>query len=208
MNIFRKLLAKKVRDNSGYSSRDGSFPIEYEVGLYDADLDLDHLLEKAIEQGEVTREEIEDEAVMAHLEAEYHPERLWRWAQEEMCWGLNNNDGLRSYGPETAARYGLPAGRKKLAFRKDEQCYYPFKALEDGRQVVTTGYKEIFFEVEFGLYGRGGKHLVVECFEDVKLRGYSAERLAEAITEDGSSFANEWCQQLLAMMEEWERMFK
>lgn len=214
MNLFRRLLAKKLRDNGGYSSRDGSFPIEYMVGLYYADLGLDHLLEKAIEQGEVTREEIEDQAVRAHLEAEYHPERMWQWVQEDLARSLNDNDGYRTYSEKTAARYGLPCTIRQIGWQRINGHYLqrttvtPERLSSASELIKQRCDNYLYFDVQFELHGRGGKHLVVESFEGVRLRGATSEHLAELIEEEGhDAFSNEWCRYLLAMMEEWEQCF-
>jgi hypothetical protein len=110
---------------------------------------------------------------------QWDEQRQYDWAQETTCYMLNDDDGRRTYGEATGVKYGLPRG-------------------------------EHYFEVKFGLYGRGGKHLCVERFEGHRLDRISAGALAAEIRDHSAgstTYSNEWCRNLLAMIDEWTEIF-
>jgi hypothetical protein len=214
MNIWRKLLAAKLRDNCGYQSRDITSPIEFNVAIDNVDFSPAYLVKKAIESGEVSQKgAARDPVLMQHLEREWdekHQARVWEWVREQMWEGVTGkhpDDYLRSYGAETARRYGLPfeVFPKRYRRRSAEMAYHP--AAKPG-WILVEPYQPLYFDVRFGLYGRGGKHLCVESFEGVDLASTSADDLADGIEcYTGGDYSNRWCRNLLAMMGEWEQQF-
>jgi hypothetical protein len=120
-----------------------------------------------------------------------------------MSRALSECEGYNTYGPATAARYGLPYQRfpKQYVRVTNESAYYP--ARKKGWKLVDP-YLTVHFEAAYNLAGRGGKHLVVTEFENRTL-DMSSEDLAEAIRDDDGGyfnralFSNQWCRKLLAM---------
>ena len=195
------MLADKIEANAGYSSGyHDHFAIEYSVGLWNVDLGKDHIFEVACE---------EHGAVPPLTGLEWDENQVYYMAQERMCQGLNDDDGQRSYSPKTAIKYGLPYHRFPLKYvRKSNECaYYPAKK---GGWILEDPYCCEYFDVTFGLYGRGGKHLCVEEFEGHKLNRRNEDLVEELRTPcawDQGGYSNKWCVKLLAMMEEWETLF-
>lgn len=197
-NIFRKLLVQAIGFNGGYSrGYHDRWALSWEVGLYYANLDKNHIYE-------VMKKDVGDEPM--HPDLEWDPEQQWMRGQEDLAEGLNDDDGRRTYSPETAARHGLPYHKFPRRFKRyeGEIVYYPAKLKG---WILDDPYECKYFDVEFGLAGRGGKHLVVERFEGINL-ALSSDELIERI-EDQSNwhFSNQWCRNLLAMIDEWDKMF-
>ncbi|WP_454735418.1 hypothetical protein [Cupriavidus necator] len=207
MNIFRKLLAEAISRNAGYSSnRHDRWPLEFPVGLYYADLDRDNIEQLAVSEHGLTMQQIET----ARPLVKWNPEYVWTDVQGQMAEGLNDNDGNRTYSPKTAVRYGLPHDRfpQRYKRRTNECAYYPAK--KEG-WVRESPYTCKMYRAEFSLAGRGGKHLVVDEFDGKTLRGWSADDLAETLLNNEEchyhGFTNQFCQGLLAMLDEWTQCF-
>lgn len=206
MNTYRKLLAAAISRNAGYSSRHDKWPLEFNVGLYYADLDRDHIEALAVSDHGVTKEQVEATRDLV----EWDPESEWTDIQSQMHDGLNDDDGNRTYSPATAASYGLPyhAFPQRYKRRTNECAYHPTK--KDG-WIKVSPYTCKYFDVEFALAGRGGKHLVVESFDGVKLCGWTADDLEEALLDDEQchyhGFTNDWCRNLLTMITTWSESF-
>jgi len=201
-NAYRELLAQAIEKNGGYSrGYHERFALAFTVGLYYANIDREHIYKKAVQEF----------GPLAPLTygIEWDENDEWQSAQESMACGLNDDDGNRTYSPDTAARYGLPyhsaPGLKYWRRRKaGDVCGYAAKL--PGWWIVNP-YANETYGVEFGLYGRGGKHLCVESFEGKSLQ-LSSDDLADAIRNDeDGSYPNKWCQRLLAMLTEWEQCF-
>lgn len=204
-NVFRRLLADAIRRNGGYSrGYHDRFAVSYEVGLYYIDLSLSHLERLA-------RKEHNAAEWGAPPAIEWDENRVFESIQWQMCEGLNDDDGNRTLSPETAARcgfaYNTPTGLKyysRIVPGKDF-AYHPAKVA--GWKIVNP-YCAPFFEVTFGLYGRGGKHLCVTEFEGKSLDNISADDLADAIENDDSGdYPNRWCRSLYAAMLDWGQTF-
>ena len=164
----REQLADAIEANGGYISgyRDG-FAIQFNVALYWANLDKDHIYKRVVEgYGEVP---------MSPL-LEWDANEIWSQVQEEMYDRLNDDDAQRSYSRATAVAYGLT-------------------------------HDENYFDVTFELHGRGGKHLVVESFEGIKLNRSCRDFVSDLRDDDGTEFNEVWCNNLLAMLGEWGGMF-
>lgn len=205
MNIFRKLLIKKLEENGGYHARHDSYAIEYEVGLYYANTDIDHLAKVAAEHHGLDLKLFE----FVRDNIEWDEDQQWRRAQEALAWNLDDSDCYSSYGPDTAKMFGLPYKRFPLQYKRrtDEMAYYPADKVG---WILVDPYINHHFEVKFGLAGRGGKHLVITEFEGVDLSISNRELIEDLSSDDSyysSRYSNEWCRNLLAMMHEWEVMF-
>lgn len=136
----RKAKVDYITDIGGYFSRDGQYPLEFNVACYSADLDFESLFKTLLESGEVgpdvNRDDLRAAAAAAYKEDK---DNLWDWALEDACRDLHETD-----------------------------CY---RMLWDGTMV----------DVKLGLYGRGGKHLCLESFEGLSMRGLSPEDLEEKL---------------------------
>jgi hypothetical protein len=125
-------------------------------------------------------------------------EQLWDNAIESTRYSLDNDDCYSTYSPATAARYGLPYhGKRKYKRRTSEICYHP--AGKPG-WILDKPYVNSQFDCTFELQGRQGKHLVLTHFEGIECRDLDCK------IEDGD-VSNQWCRNLLAMLEEWDVCF-
>ncbi len=104
---------------------------------------------------------------------------MYMYAQENNISDLANDEGYRTWSPETARRYG-------------------FDYTGDGADRP--------FDVEFATRGRGGKHVVVVEFEGETLDGDLTERITGADWEYPISPSNQWCRKLMGMMDEWDKL--
>lgn len=164
----RELLADAIEANGGYISgyRD-RFAIAFNVALYWANLDKDHIYGRMVKAyGEVP---------MSPL-LKWDANEVWAQIQEEMYDRLNDDCAHRSYSRATAVAYGLT-------------------------------HDENYFDVTFELHGRSGKHLVVASFEGVKLNRSCRDFVSDLRDDDGTEFSEFWCNNLLAMLGEWDEMF-
>lgn len=136
----RKAKVDYITDIGGYFSRDGQYPLEFNVACYSADLDFESLFKTLLESGEVgpdvNRDDLRAAAALAYKEDSAH---LWDWALEDAVRNIHETD-----------------------------CY---RMLWDGTMV----------DVKLSLYGRGGKHLCIESFEGMSMRGLSPEDLHEKL---------------------------
>lgn len=200
MNTYRKMLADKIEANGGYcSDRWTRYAIEYNVGLYYVDLSPEKLYKLAVKEGITNR---------PYLEIKWDQDSEYEWAQQNAARGIMDGDdcAYSSYDVPTSIRFGLPYFKKRRYIRRTNECaFYPAKV---SGWIIKDQYADTSFEVEFGLYGRGGKHLCISKFEGYPL-DMRSEDLAEAIrdTEEDQGYSNRWCQNLLAMMNVWEEMF-
>lgn len=206
MNTYRKMLAKAIENNGGYSrGYHDRFAISYEVGLYYADTDIDHIAQVAAEHHGLDLKLFE----VVRDQLDWDEDQHWRWAQGDMAEDLNDDYAHNTYGPDTASKFGLPyrAFPRKYKRQTDEMAYYP--STKAG-WILVDPYINLDFDVKFGLYGRSGKHLCVESFEGIDLTQSSESLVEEILSEDtyySSGYSNVWCRNLLAMMHEWEEMF-
>lgn len=202
MNVYRKMLIEAVERNGGYHARWGSYPIEYTVGLYYTKNGIEDYVEGLIKSGELDPKLwrlIEDAFV-----EDFDMDAQWQHVQWEMASSLDY--AFKTYGQDTATKFGLPYRRFPNQYkRKDkESAYWPTS--KEGWALVDP-YIELQFDVEFSLEGRGGKHLVIVEFEGHKLSGMSSKAFIEALEDPDTQYSNEWCRNLLAMMQEWDVLF-
>ena len=198
MNTYRRLLAEAIERNGGYSrGYHDRYPIEYDVSLWRADLDVDHVYKKMCET----------HGYLPPITGlEWDEEQIWRWTQEDLYHSLDC-DAYRTYSTDTAKRFGLPYHRfpQRYKRRTNECAYYPAKLAGWRRE---DPYIPEYYDVKFELAGRGGKHLVVTEFQGRRLEGFSSDELAERIREsECETYSNVWCNRLLAMMHEWDKCF-
>lgn len=104
---------------------------------------------------------------------------MYREAQEYLIADLTDDEGYRTWSPETARRYG-------------------FDYTGDGADRP--------FEVKFCTMGRGGKHVVIVEFDGVTLDGNLAERITGEEWQSTGFVSNQWCRKLMGMMDEWDVM--
>lgn len=201
-NTYRELLARAIESNGGYSRGYGErFALSFNVALYYANLDVDHIYALAVKEFG----ELPPLTPAFEWDANYE----WECGQKFMAQSLADSDCYKTYSPDTAKRYGMPYHTspwiKYWRKRKpDDTSYYPAKV---PGWIIVNPYCNESYDVEFGLYGRGGKHLCIEAFEGVRM-DMSADDLAYAIRNDeAGDYSNKWCQRLLAMMAEWEQCF-
>lgn len=200
MNKWRILLAEKIAANGGYcADRWTRYAIEYNVSLDRVDLSPEHMYELAT---------WEEHTNLPLIDFPWNQDNEFEWAQQCAARGVMDGDdcAYRSYGADTAIRFGLPYYTKRRYKKRTNECaYYPAKV---SGWIIEGQYANVEFEVEMGLYGRGGKHLCIAEFEGRKL-DRTSDDLVEAILEvsEDNYFTNKWCQKLLAMMHVWEEMF-
>lgn len=198
-NTYRELLARAIERNGGYSrGYHDRWAISYTVGLYYADLDAEHIYERMCkEQGYLPP--------LTGLE--WSPDDVWTDVQESLYLSLNDDDGNRTYGHETATRYGLDFYRFPRKYKRkgpEDLCYYP--SAKPG-WILVDPFNAAYFDVKFELQGRGGKHLVVAEFDGVSLKENSKTLAEDIRNDDCGDYPNKWCRKLLAMMDEWDRSF-
>lgn len=136
----------------GYYSREGRYPIEFDVSLYLADLDAATLWTRAVENGHLSDDQKNSAVFAACFRKAHHDIRsdaLWEAAQEDCARSLMDAD--------------------------------TYRMLWNGKEAL---------DVTLGLHGRGGKHLIIEEFEGLTLRGKSEEELYETLMEQ--STGNGW----------------
>lgn len=148
----RKAKVDYITDIGGYYSRDGRFPIEFNVAAYGADTDFDSLWTTALESGEISpdtdKQALKDAAALVYKESGH---LFWDWGLEDARRGLEETDA--------------------------------YKMLWDGKDTL---------KVEFGLYGRQGKHLCIEEFEGLTLKGLSEDELAEKLMHQSGDSKDGW----------------
>ena len=196
------MLIEAVERNGGYGSRWDSHPIEYVVGLYYTLGDLDDYADAMINEKtldprlwELIREDFSD-----NFDMNSH------WHDVQGFMADMDDCTYRTYGPTTAVKYGLPYEKFPNEYKKIDKDLAYFPAQKEGWKRVDP-YINLEFEVDFTLQGRGGKHLCVAKFDGHTLEGMSSERFIEALEDPDTQFSNEWCRNLLAMMDEWDEIF-
>lgn len=207
-NPYRMLLAQRLLDNGGH----GSYPIAYDVSLSCMATDWDSVLANLKRTDHVSPEAFRVRSVVEEVRDEYDADRLWNWTHDSMLESLKDSDCYRTYGPTTAARYGLPDGYgKRIVKPEGAICYYPAGKTSRGTQIVFDGYRSEHYQTTFELRGPGSKYLVIAAFEDVELASFPSQRLAEILLRNDEQtnhgFSNYWCHKLLAMMDEWSSCF-
>jgi hypothetical protein len=165
----------------GYHGNRKWYALSYTVLFYDSIDTAEEASEFLIERGHFINET--DLAIrFPDFESEFYaiagPD-MYRHAQESLIDGLTDDEGYRTWSPETARKYG-------------------FDYTGDGADRP--------FEVEFRTLGRGGKHVVVVEFDGVSLDADLAECIAGEDWENTGSVSNQWCRKLMGMMDEWDVM--
>ena len=210
MNRIREVLINRIETNGGYHRHhQQSCALEWTVS-FTPDLDIDHIYA-------LTKDE---RPLPDSIRKAWNADQRWEMYQEQVANGLDGDDVYRTYSPETAARWGLPylnidrpVTERYARMTGNECAYYPAK-IKGWR--LNKPFSALAFNVTFELSGRGGKHICVTEFEGQSLCG-DREDLLQAIREgDGGevfglthrhTYSNQWCVKLLAMMDEWDKMF-
>lgn len=190
-NWLREKLARRIESNGGY----GAYPLEWIVHFYESIYSFDEAKELLVEHQHFTCltdlnlqypdfddwwEGNDPTGPLADRETPSSAE-LYAWAQDRLCEDLHEDDGMRMWSPETAAKYG-----------------FDYKG--DGAERP--------FACKLESHGGGGKHVVLTEFEGVELYPLQSEELAEAVRRerDDLMVSNKWCRQLMGMMDEWDAM--
>lgn len=202
MNVYRKMLIEAVERNGGYYTRWESYPIEYVVGLYYTLGDLDDYADAMI--NEKTLDPKLWGIIKEDFSDSFDMDDHWHDVQGRMA--DLDDCAYRTYSPETAAKFGLPYEKFPNKYQRIDKDLAYFPAQKKGWKRVNP-YINLEFEVDFTLQGRNGKHLCIAKFDGHTLGGLSNERFIEALEDPDTQFSNEWCRNLLAMMEEWEVCF-
>ena len=176
----RKALLNRLEGHDYYGNRT-RYALAYTVEFYESIDTAEEASELLIENGHFINET--DLAIrFPDFESEFYaiagPD-MYRHAQESLIDGLTDDEGYRTWSPETARKYG-------------------FDYTGDGADRP--------FEVEFRTLGRGGKHVVVVEFDGVSLDADLAECIAGEDWENTGSVSNQWCRKLMGMMDEWDVM--
>lgn len=189
-NVYRHLLYKALAENGGY----GKYPVAYTVKLWNVDSGVDEVYAA-----------IEGEKPAMHLDLDWDAEREYVRAQEDLCRGLNEWDSYKMLSPSVAKRYGVQY-EKTPRQRMEELRVYQESGGKSGadtrkprkpwERYITKSY-----DAEFTCEGRGGAHVCVAEFEGMDMRRFDKELL---LGDDCANYPNWWCQELLAMMHEWE----
>lgn len=92
----RKAKVDYITDIGGYYSREGRFPIEFNVAAYSANLDFASLWDTILKSGEVSsdtdKQALKDAAALAYKECSPY---LWDWALEDAARNINETDCYR-----------------------------------------------------------------------------------------------------------------
>lgn len=188
-NAYRKILAKKIDRLGGYSARWDTYPVEFDVSLWPANIDLEDCVERiisgtsgALEYCDIPKQYIGVVAKKVKIKDGI----IFDQTVERLQFDLQDCDTFRFIRPEIENKYGI--------------------------QQPKNGYS-----VTFALEGRGGKHLVIVEFENVELKGINTGTIIELLTTHGDCepygdisdphFTNKWVLHFLAFLEECQIMF-
>lgn len=176
----RKALLNRLEWH-GYCSNRTRHALAYTVEFYESIVSAEQASELLIEHGHFINEA--DLAIRfpdfdSRFGALDEPEMHWA-AQEQLVDDLTDDEGYRTWSPETARRYG-------------------FDYTGDGADRP--------FEVKFHTLGRGGKHVVIVEFDGVSLNEDLAERIENKDWGYTEFISNQWCRKLMGMMDEWDVM--
>lgn len=202
MNRLRHILADRIERNCGYnSSRWERSPLEW-TARFHPNLDIDY----------IHRKTGDSRPIPDSIRGAWDESGLWAQLQEAVSRGLLDGDDCAYRTPSlpAATRWGFQYYRplvpiaQRYKRRTNEMCFYPVTGASGW--VKVDPYTVTEFDVKFGIYGRGGKHVVLTEFEGRDL-DMSSKDLAEAIREDEEGlYPNEWCRKLLMMMDDWDEM--
>lgn len=174
----RKALLNRLEGHDYYGNRT-RYALAYTVEFYESIDTAEEASELLIENGHFLNEA--DLAIQfPDFESRFDTvdgSDMYREAQEHLIDDLADDEGYRTWSPETARRYG-------------------FDYTGDGADRP--------FEAKFNTMGRGGKHVVIVEFDGVTLDADLADRIVCADWEFMGSVSNQWCRKLMGMMDEWD----
>jgi hypothetical protein len=177
---IRKKLIDRLKGRSYYSGRT-RYALSYTVQFYESIVSAEEASELLIKYGHFVNKT--DLAIrFPDFESRFDAmdkDEMYREAQERLIDDLADDEGFRTWSPETARRYGSD---------------------------YTGDGAERAFEVMFLTLGRGGKHVVVGTFEGVPLDEDLAERIECSDWAYTRGVSNQWCRKLMGMMDEWDVM--
>lgn len=180
---LRARLADRIEQNGGYSSRYGSSALSWTVRYFGVITDVEEAEKALVEHRHFIS--AADLAIQFPDFEEWFDEidqsQMWGDVRDQLQECLADDDGMRMWSPDTAARYGFDY--------KGDGADRPFPAtILEGR-------------------GGGGKHVCLTQFCGEAL-GMSSGDLADIIRmhehPDGYTrdLSNEWCRQLMGFMDE------
>jgi len=181
---LREILASRLQRNGGYRrGRGEDFVLEWNVPVW-IDANISNIIPELVRIGEFLSEadvrlqypEIETMWNQYSRDGEF-TNQSWEWLIEDMRESVTGGDCFKMWRPEIAKKYGFSY---------------------DGPGADKP------FEVEFGFYGRGGKHLCIEKFEGISLND---RELIDNLTDPEEAWPTLWVRQLLGMIEEWDLCF-
>ena len=177
---LRKALLNRLEGNDYYDNRK-QYALSYTVEFYKSIDTAEEAGKLLVENGHFLNEA--DLTIrLPDFESRFDAmdgSDMYREAQEHLVDDLTDDEGYRTWSPETARRYG-------------------FDYTGDGADRP--------FEAKFNTMGRGGKHVVVVEFDGVTLDGDLAERIENKDWGYTEFISNQWCRKLMGMMDEWDVM--
>ena len=143
----------------GYYSRDGRFPIEFNVAAYGVDFDFEHIWKTYYEEMTPSELKHDPDACTAYYRLarrlyEKHKDNLWEWGQEDACRSIDEDDTHRMLWDGTAVDVTLELhGRqgKHLVLSAFEGYSFRGMSPDDLRDTLMTqtrpdGYSHVEYE--------------------------------------------------------------
>lgn len=178
---LRKALLNRLEGHDYYGGGHSRYALAYTVEFYGSIDSVEEASELLVKHGHFVNETdltIRFPDFESRFEAVDEPD-MYREAQGRLIDDLTDDEGLRTWSPETARRYG-------------------FDYTGDGADRP--------FEAKFNTMGRGGKHVVVVEFDGVVLGADLVECIANVDWQHTGMVSNQWCRKLMGMMDEWDTM--
>lgn len=185
---LRRTLANRIRQNGGYNSRSDGAPLAWTVRYYRglesveeaakmlAETHFINELDMLVQMPDI------DEKLAIFFDTLALSSARWSHAQGCLVDDLYEDEGIRTWSPKTATRYG-----------------FDYKGEGADRA----------FDMELKNYGRGGKHVCLTRFDGEQLDRVTNEELADLIDpsiEKNPSYdtllPNGWCRKLMGIMDE------
>ena len=179
-------LADAIESNGGYYSRPNMWPLSWDVSVWSRRT-IEDIARLYIEE---SRDE--DRAAVAVALVTGKPDNLsGRYAKLK----------VERFNLNQASDWALEDMRYSL----DE--FDTYRYVSPGVYEKHGLPNDTMFDVEFELYGRGGKHLCITEFEGRKLASIDAEDLRDTEYREENGISDDWCRKLLAYIEEAGEMF-
>lgn len=181
---LRAKLADRIRSNGGYSRHnDKSKPLSWKVYYFQQLENSEQAAQLLAENHFINMADfILNFPDFDEWFAEQDRDEMWGYAQERLVDDLSDDEGLRTWSPATATRYGFSY--------EGEGADRPF-------------------DMMLGSYGGGGKHVCLTRFDCETLEGMTSECFAAGVGGHldpewcwGRNFTNRWCRKLMGIMDE------